>query len=723
MFMRLMLVFLFGFLLMTSACRKKDMAESGPVQPADTTHFPRLFNNEQPKIMSDFETSRNSSIHGHLLTRNLSEIEPEGIGKGLFEVFSFISEYEQKEMEYEEINGKLDDLQAQDSILQVDINNLAVQMNYNTQLILNQLNNAVAAPYINDIKTKYSNEDNQGLRWYSEAILNYFAHTPGYDSAYIHDSVTVDANEFVNYNIYHEDLDKDFNGLNLLICPVLPMDTSCLTTFAKILIMQYASHGTGTQNGIMNTYMLLEYYFFTLFNYQFQAATVKMNVLQAADTLQAMTFWANTVLPAFRSEIDMFQQSSNYLLLNLSDYRNQARWNHDIAYSGLYMAPNADLFDAMARVQFRVAELYQAIAETAPVVYGSITVPIDYCSSDPGVSLNGSSSAFPENSQMLKSRIPYTTWQNQGGIICSPQNIWEVYNYAMPLDSLVTSCNVSLTPTWPHTGSGQGYGSLTPLWYNPRDPSQTSTVSTDSCSMRFASFCIAWQWGMMMSDFITAQQADQGVMMYLPDGNNPNCGFCWTEDQSLNVLHPLVAQWHPNVGYGGAWQNVQTSYSRSFGKNTAGQDAAYSYLMSVLMPAYSGGAVYLLDMVSAIVQVPVVPAGGGVTLYTKYSANYSLSPQPGSSSANLRIGYTLNDLSGNCNSQCNVTKSYCPSSEIYNNSFAGLNGTGFGTTVQAGTYRPSFEYFIRVSNSGSSTVASVQVTLVAQEVFSGYTSF
>lgn len=721
--MRLIMFLLAGCLLLSSACRKNDMAESGPVQPADTTHYPPLFNNAQPGIMSDFEISRNSSILGHLLTKNLSGIEPEGIGKGLFEVFSFISEYQQKEQEYEEINGKLNELHVQDSVLQVDISNLSNQMSYNTQLILNQLNNAVAEGYINDIETKFSNADNQGLRWYSQVMLNYFAKVPGYDSAYIHDSVVVDANQFVNYNLHHEDLDKDFNGLNLLICPALPMDTSCLTTFAKILIMQYAAHGSLNQNGIMNTYMLLEYYFFSMINAQFEAVTVKMNVLEAADSLQARSYWVNTVRPAFRSEIEMFQQSSDYLLLNLSDYRNQARWNRDIAYSGLNMAPNTDLFDAMARVEFRVAQLTQAIDGDAPVIYGSISVPADYCSSDPGVSLNGGSSTFPDNSQMLKSRIPYTSWQNQGGISCSPQNTWKVYNYAMPLDSAVNTCSIGIIPNWPHTGTGQGYGSVSPLWYNPRDPSQTSTVCTDSCSLRFASFCIAWQWGVMMSDFITAQQADQGVMMYLPDGNNPNCGFCWTEDQSLNVLHPLIAQWHPNVGYGGAWENVQTSYTRSFGKNSTGQDAAYAYSMNVVMPAYGGGAVYLLDMVSATVQVPSVPSGGGVTLYSKFSANYSLSPQPGSSAANLRIGYTLSDLSGNCNSQCNVSKSYCPSSEIYNNSFSGLNGTGCGPTVQAGTYRPSFEYYIRVSNCSNSTVAGVQVSLVAQEVFSGFTSF
>ncbi|MEI6433979.1 MAG: hypothetical protein WCP32_03975 [Bacteroidota bacterium] len=734
--MRLALLFIIGSLLLTSACRKKDIVDYVPVTPVDPTNVPPLFDNKQPTIMSNFEISRNESMQGHLLTKSLNSIPWEdigegvmsifGIGMGIFDIVTWIDgykEYQEEMKQMSEMNSQLDKLHVQDSLLGAGITKLVMQLNYSTALIMNQINNTAAMGYISDIQTRFGNQDHNGLRYYSLAGAKYQNHVAGYDSAYMSGPLHASLTSFENINTTTPYLDNDFNGLYLLICPVIPMDTSCLMTFAKVLVSQSAMRGmdtTDSKDFIMNNYLLLENYFFTLINYQFQAATIKANVLISADTLQAQSFILSAVAPAILAETDMFLQAARYLLLNVADYRSNARWAKDIKFSAISMAPNPDIFDALSRAQFRVTELYQALDAPCEVVWGSIITPKNYCSSPPLVQI-GSSPSLPPGSpvQEFKGIIPYTRWS---GSQATFGNTWDIYNYNLPAGSGSGAQNISVNPTWPHLSQGPGYGTITPLWYNPRNPAETSTVQTDSCFVQFASFSLAWQWGTLMTDYLTTSVGLDNGNMYANfesyPGGGQECAMCGNPKSSDSMKAPFIAQWHTNQT---KWENVQKDAQRYYGSITGGY-SPFHYSLQANMQPYSSGAEFVYDQVTVPVSIPGIPSNGGFSMFASYSTTLGLNPWPSSlKNVNFKIGSTIIDCKDSCG--CSTKSAFMSNGDVVNVGQIGGSGIGSSLSQGSGWYHPGFQYWFTINNSGVTTSTSVQVYIDAQIVFTGYAGF
>ncbi len=735
--MRLILFFLAGCLLITSSCRKKDMADSGQVTPPDNTTVPPVFNNAQPKIMSNFEVSNNASMQGHLLTTSMNSIPWEdigegvmsifGIGMGIFDIVTWIDGYKVYEEEMKQMgqmNSELDQLHVQDSLLGAGITKLAIQLNYSTSLIMNQINNATAMGYISDIQTRFGNQDHNGLRYYSLAGAKYQNHVTGYDSAYMSGPLHANLTSFQNINTTTPYVDNDFNGLNLLMCPVLPMDTSCLMTFAKLLVNQSALRGMDTidsKDFIMNNYLLLENYFFTLINYQFQAATIKANVLISIDTLQAQSFVMNTAVPVFLAETDVFLQAATYLLLNVADYRSNARWGKDIQFAAISMAPNPDIFDALARAQFRVAEIYQALDVQNQVVYGSIIAPKSFCTSSPLVQVGSNPPLPPEFPvQEFRGIIPYTLWS---GTQATFGNTWDIYNYNLPASSGSGAQNVSVNPTWPHLSQGPGYGTITPLWYNPRNPDETSAVKTDSCILQFASFSLAWQWGTLMTDYLTTSVGLDNGNMYANftgsyPGSGQECPMCGNPKSSDSMKAPFIAQWHTNQV---KWENVQKDAQRYYSSISGGY-SPFHYILQANMQAYSSGAEFLYDQVTVPVSIPGVPSNGGFSMYASYSTTLQLNPWPSSlQNVNFKIGSTILNCKDSCT--CTTLPSYISNGNVVNVGQIGSSGIGSSPPQGPGQYHPGFQYWFTINNSGVTTGTTVQVYMNAQIVFTGYAGF
>ncbi|MEI7981447.1 MAG: hypothetical protein WCI71_07315 [Bacteroidota bacterium] len=722
--MRRMLIFLVGFLVLTSACRKKDTTESGPVPPADTTHVPPVFNNVQPKIMSEFEIRKGVSMHGHLLTNSLTEVDPFGIAMGLFDVINFIEGFEEHKQEMDELNSKLNHLHVQDSLLSTGIADLINQMNYSTAVIMNQINDAVALGYISDIQTRYGNQDHNGLRYYSQAGANYKHNVPGYDSVFMAGPLRTELISFDSVNSRTPQIDHDFNGLNLLICPVIPMDTSCLMTFAKVLIGQFSMAGEDTsQAAMVNTYLLLESYFLTLMNYQFEAATVKMNVLKNIDTLQAQSFWASTVRPAFLAETDMFLQAANYLLINLCDYRTNARWQKDIPFSGISMAPNAGLLNAMARAQFRVAGLYQALHASPQVVYGSIIVPRGFCASPPLIQIGSDPYLLPAGvAQGCKARFPYAEWNYTNMATCTPDNYWMIYNYNLPANAGSGSSSINVNPTWPRLSQSTGYGTITPLWYNPRNPAETSPVKTDSCIIQFASFCLSWQWGILMTDYINASFGVENRNLFCQFENPIFCPWCGNGSNSTQLIAPLVAQWHSDQDI---FEHIQQDAERNFGRTSLGNNSPFHYQLTVSMQPYSSGAVFLYDQIAMPVSVPQMLPNGYFSFFTSYSTAVNLNPWPSSlKNLSFMMGSTINDMNSpdGCGT-CTDRACYISNGNIVKGALSTGTGMAYSPYETSGTYYPGFQYWLNVYKSNVATSASIQVYIDAQVVFTGYAGY
>jgi hypothetical protein len=726
-----MLLFLASIFLLATSCRKKDDSDSGPVNPVDPTQVPPVFNNAQPRLMSEFEISRNKPINGHLLVNSLGKINwgelipgAFGFGIGIFDIVSWTKSYaeHQKELkEMNQINSEINLLHVQDSLISAGITELVEQLNYSTAQIMNQINNAAAMQYISDIKMRFGNQDHNGLRYYSLAGANYENNKPGYDSVFMSGVLQQELTGFINTNVLTPVIDNDFNGLNLLICPVIPMDTSCLFTFAKLLVSQSAMSVKDTSefaDFTMYNYLLLESYFFSLLNYQYEAATIKINVLKQADTLQMQAYVQNTMIPAFKEEADMFLQAASYLLVNIADYRSLSRWKKDAAFSGLSMAPNTDMYNAMARAQFRVAELYQTLDLTDQPVFGSIIVPRNFCSSPPLVQIGTSGSLGPNSAvQSFRGIIPYTLWSGSGTALYD--NNWDVYHYNLPAGSGTGMRLVQVNPTWPHISQGPGYGYITPLWYNPANPDETSSTQTDSCIIQFASFCLSWQWGTLMTDYITTAT---GVVNRALFGNfeiDPfgayDCHWCGNPKSSDSMKAPFIAQWHSDQL---KWENIQNDAQRSF-RNVLGGQSPFHYTLTDVMQPYSSGSVYLYDQVTMPVSVPRVPPNGGISMFASYTVSLALDPWPSTlKEVNLKIGSTLIDSKDSCG--CSDRPAWISNGNVVNVGSLAGSGSGLGFPQPAGTYYPGFQYWFNVYKSSVNTNVTVQFYMDAQMVFTGY---
>jgi len=159
--MRTILLILIGFLLFAPGCRKKDFSGTGQDRPLNPTEVPPVFNNAQPSLMSDFEVSRNASMNGHLMTKSMLKIGPGDIfgwGMGIYDVVSWCLGYKEQKLELKEmtkLNNELSELQHQDSVLTTTINDLILELSYESAEIMNHLNNAAAENYIADIQTSF----------------------------------------------------------------------------------------------------------------------------------------------------------------------------------------------------------------------------------------------------------------------------------------------------------------------------------------------------------------------------------------------------------------------------------------------------------------------------------------------------------------------------------------------------------------------------------------
>jgi len=731
--MRTILIFLVGFLVLTPACRKKDFSGTGPDTPFDPTPVPPLFNNAQPALMSDFEVSRNASMNGHLLTKSMLKIGPGDIfgwGMGIYDIVSWCLGYKEQKLELKEmtkLNNELSELQHQDSALTTTINNLILELSYESAEIMNHLNNAAAADYIADIQTSFGGGDHHGLKYYSQAGANYENHVPGYDSVYMAGMLHNQLLGFNDETILSPHLDNDFNFLYLMICPVLPMDSSCLLTFAKVLSLKAAISPPAADSSdrkafIMNNYLLLESYFFQLLNFQYQAVTVKTNAIKSVDSLQSQNYLMNTVWPVLRAETDMFLQAARYLLVNIADYRSASRWTKDMQFSAISMAPNPDMFDAMARAQFRAAVLYQALNEPRDAVWGNIVVPANFCSSTPSVQV-GAGSSLPQEEQVFKGMLPYTVWNGSG--TATYDHNWGVYSYNLPAGDGSGEMAISVNPVWPHLSQGPGFGTITPLWYNPGNPAETSAVKTDSCTIQFASFCLSWQWGSLMSDYLTSSGVENRILFGDLWPGNPDCPFCGVGDPINHkpMTPPFIAQFIQNEQ---RWFNVQQNGIRSFGQSLGSNiNAPFHYQLQVDIQAYSSGQEFLYDQITLPVSIPAVPPNGGFSMYASYTAGLWLNPWPSTlQHVNFKTGSNVRDGWKTCNVDANVKCSdnscYVSNGDVTDVNQIGGSGMGISPPQGPGQYSPGFQYWFFIVNSNVTTNATIQVNMNAQIVFTGY---
>ncbi|MEI7983180.1 MAG: hypothetical protein WCI71_16145, partial [Bacteroidota bacterium] len=424
----------------------------------------------------------------------------------------------------------------------------------------------------------------------------------------------------------------------------------------------------------------------------------------------------------------MFLNATDYLLINLAEYRNQSRWSNDMQYSGLWMAPNSELVNALGRAQFQVKLITMGLNQSSPEIFGTIITPENYCTSPPRVQAGGASYNPPLTNYIYESRLPHPAWT---GTTCTPDNHWIFYNYGFGSGLGCQPWNVNILPTSAHSSAGSGYGTITPLWYNPRDPDQTSAIKTDSCTVQFAYFCLSWQWGIMLTDYINtgSSSLNNNLALYNLDMFKVTlCPLCGDAGGGQATSAPFIGQWHDNSTN---WQNIQTDAIRTFGRNGYGLQSPFKYNLAVNVQPYSNGLVCVVDQISGpAISLPVNPPNGDIEIWTNYSTNFQLTSMPSVVWGNFQIGSEIVDGTQNCKAHCSnsMPPVFYSGADIMNwgGTFnSGLcNQTGFvSQKILPGLHNPNFQYTFSINKSSNTTLVGASVWLDMQVVFGGYYSY
>jgi len=266
----------------------------------------------------------------------------------------------------------------------------------------------------------------------------------------------------------------------------------------------------------MNASLLLESYFMQIINNQFQCMLVWANACNYIDTTgyQANLYWEGTFRSNIRSEIEAYLKTTEYLALNLLDYRNQSSFDGDFDYMQYGLAPNVHFREMLARSQFLANLLYDGLGVDYPVMCGSVIVPSKYntamATPDPSITISINGSPITPTANTMASRYPYTYWSQGENPECAPDNMWRSYRFGKVSENgngwTSTEYEISLVDDipagnnmvmygqpWSHFATPKG--KITALWYNPQNPSETSTTQTDSTFIQFAYFAARWNWG------------------------------------------------------------------------------------------------------------------------------------------------------------------------------------------------------------------------------------
>lgn len=500
------------------SCRK-DNSDPDPVVPP-TDVVPPVIPDQKICIMSEYETSHQLPFPGHKINRlgtGLLGFEghhlwegTEFLGEVVWEAFDYIH----TEAKFDEIEDQLDDIQDQIEVLNTTIEHLADQMNIDFAKLSSYISSTALNEQIAFVQTAMGGGTYNQLMFYPNVAARYQADSTNIQNQLDMKDLKLHAHGFAS-NIYNDmspaSMTNVINNMNQLLCPTVGNGDNALTGYAKTILDECIGKVNDSATA-MQAYLMLESYFLKVVNYQFQAATVMINACNMLDHngqhSYAATFWDSEMGRIIPEEVDVFLSTVDYMVANLSEYRNEDRFVNDMQYVCYGIAPDKMFFHVLARSRFLANMMYEASGNPRPVICGSVMVPHIYNTdaSNPEkpnpVTVNIGSSTIKSDGIKYASMIPYTYWDTDQ--TCHPDYNWDFYNFGTSASDTIWTCTPqtlqivagSSTLPWPH--SADITWKITPLYYNPSDPSQTSTTRTADCNFQFAYFYANWQWGTML---------------------------------------------------------------------------------------------------------------------------------------------------------------------------------------------------------------------------------
>jgi hypothetical protein len=423
-------------------------------------------------------------------------------------------DFHNTEANFDEIKTQLEDIQGQIEGLNNTIKDMADKMNIDFTKLSAYISSIALNKQIAYVQTAMGGGSYNQLMFYPNVAARYQADSTNPQNKADMQDLKLHAHGFAS-NIYNDmspaSMTNVINNMNQLLCPTVGSGENALKDYAKTLLDECKGKVNDSATA-MRTYLMLESYFLKVVNYQFQAATVMVNACNMIDHngqhSYAATFWNSEMGRIIPAEVDVFLSTVDYMVANLSEYRDTNRFVHDMDYVYYGIAPDNMFFHVLARSRFLANMLYEASGSPRPIICGSIMVPHIYNTNasnpdkpDP-LNIKIGPSLVQSKGTKYSSIIPYTCWDAAN--TCYPDNNWDFHNFGTAASDTTWSgtpqtiqvMSSSSTSPWPH--SVDISWAITPLYYNPADPSQTSTTRTADCSFQFAYCYENWQWGFML---------------------------------------------------------------------------------------------------------------------------------------------------------------------------------------------------------------------------------
>ncbi len=598
-------------MLVVLSCKKKDDTPIPEPTPTPKPTVPvNIFHSGFHKMMTDDEIIYKKKFAGSFLYEVGAGLRGEdpGIPYGeCVKMLSEIHENNQTKDEFDKIDKQLDSISAQITDLKNEITQLSQQMEISQSAILSQMNTLLTNTYISTINTAYDSTTNGGLCYYSSAARQiqsgqYHITMAQLDSTAMKDFVP-------NYgpSAPGNPMPNCINQIQTLILgsPTGPtFASSSIKQFADVIILNQNSP-QATVTYAMNCYKILENYFLMSVNSQFRAFTIYGNALYRAetDTTESNHDYRNFLAgftAIIQSELRMFLLVTDYLSVNLVDYRNPWIFNSDAqVYFNTGLKPDEVCASFIARANMLNQLINFSLGQPTKDFYLTISVPRNYGNSAT-LTWTSSPGTYPltiDNGGSLISRYPYTGWSTAPQQVgtCSADNNITFYrdNDGTGGSTKVSLGNITIAingAPWRQISKLQGNASVG--YYNPNDITATpqSSYSSTYC-LAFGSVSSCWYWGYLWLNDNAANNMVQAtsVNWQVPNGNSGehthNSVFMMeNDDENDHTAHyGGNFYWSYNsLGYSGTFPTTSksdwllTGQLRSAVINVSGSSATYS---------------------------------------------------------------------------------------------------------------------------------------------------
>lgn len=526
---KLKLVVTAGLLLVVLvACRKNSL---GPYTEPESVYTPMAKTNntlmlDKPvNILSSYEIKNKRPFRGRALAKLGNGMVGAG-GEITWAAFEFVSKALWEAFDFHKTKANFADISNQISGIQGQISEIEAELEYNRKQFKFEIDQTKAYLQSSDLEVQFDYVE-EAMSPYLQSGLLYMTNIA---KAYQADSLNpvniknMEAMKtllqpLAKWRIYQAQgngtMPLAISIMKSLICPASGQDVgvNALKSVAQTLIPLCQGQVTDSISA-MNAYSLLEGYFLKVVNYQLQAAIVYANYCNVIDPTgkYASTFWGAYVQGVIPEEVDKFLEQVDYLAVNLSEYRTEHQYMHDMRYLSYGIAPDNLFYNVYARSQFLANLLYAVSLKSYSRINCHILLPRRYTTdgsapNDP-VSLTmkiGQETAISKVSRQI-SQIPYTYWKTTTTEQqCYPDHEWIIHKISTAASNsdlepapktIEIISNDSITP-WYHSAKSL-MTTIKPLYYNPFSPTQTSATKTDSCTFQFGYCAASWYWGHML---------------------------------------------------------------------------------------------------------------------------------------------------------------------------------------------------------------------------------